>query len=192
MQGVSFGSMYALPIRDPQVMGSKGFRDLMRNGSPLIENDIYNPVNRKRKEYYVHVKEDNNGINDRTFESLARVCGVKVKKVNPTDENFIDTKVASERNVKQTKRFIKEAIKAGAPHKIEQENGIKRITLYNSDKGIFGIYNFDANTGKILEKVDYIDGKFDSLTKYDSKEQIKSIALINPNSGQGARLNYIA
>ena len=160
MNNVSFKGVYAIPLNDEQNPTKTNYAKLME-ATYTMRDKAEKPVySQEKQKYYIYIQDKN----DKNFETLAKLCGIKTKKVDKSQVTNKPLNVAE-----KTAKFVDSAIEAGAKYSVEEKNGIKTVTLYDEDgKTIFGKYRYGKN-GVINRIYSYVDGKISHINVLDRK-----------------------
>lgn len=161
MSNISFKGIYYIPnnnIENPNFENAPDFMNII--------DDIKDPKKSKYDGenglYCIYVR---NG-KDNKFVDLASMSGIIY--YTPASKNLA---------------FLNAAINNGAKYdkKINEKDNSQEITLYNCDsKDIFAVYNILC--GKLVKKIEYLNGKPECVHEFDSKGQYIHSKLIGENN----------
>lgn len=187
MQGVSFRSTYAIPQAKSQNPTLSRYQSFLQESYPLRKKGEAPVYDGTKKEQYITVAEDNNGINDRTFENLAAFYNIRIKKLNPTEAEAVKSSKGRLSEADKTKLFVAEAVAKGAKNTTTSKDGIKTVVLYDEDeKTIFGVYKFDEkNNNRLVKEYSYVNGQPDRISSYNNNGEREKVVIINQDKKLG-------
>ena len=181
MQGVSFRSTYAIPQGRSQKPVLPHYQEFISETYPLRKKGEPSIYDGTKKEQYITIGDDSNKINDMTFEKLAKIYNIRIKKLSPQEVEKIKFSKGGINGAELTKTFISEAIAKGAKNITKSTNGIKTVVLFDEDgKSVFGIYKFDEkNNNKLIQEYAYLNGTLDSIGYYNEQGNKNRITFIH-------------
>ncbi|MBQ7450131.1 hypothetical protein IJS77_01845 [bacterium] len=179
MQNVSFKGAYAIPNNDYQNPGQRNYIKLLTCTAPLKDPYQASRYDKDKDIYYVYVRDEY----DTRFEDYASRYGIIYHKAKLEDLAVAEPISPSNTKAAEAMLFLHGAINMGAKNEIRDKGDTKEVILYNTDKKtIFAKFYIDKNTGKLVKKIEYLDGKTDCVHEYDDNGNYKKSVINGENT----------
>ena len=162
MQNLNFKGYYAIPISKTQGPNTKSFNLMISESAPIVDKSEEQHFSPEKQVYYLPIQDKN----EKLFEQLAKVYYINVKKTEKADIENDTIKFKNEDSPAQKiNDFVMSAIVLGAKHDIKNNDGVKKITLFEDDgKTVYGIFKY--SNGLLKEKQTFLDGKLAHITTF--------------------------
>ena len=162
MKSINFKSVYAIPH---EKLINPANKDFMLQTAVLKDSTKPSSYDDKSDIYYVYIRDEN----DKKFENCALKYGILCSRVNQANSGITPAQKEMD--------FLNTAMLNGLKHIIAQNGDKKEVTLMDISGDKISAKYFIEN-GKLVKKVEYLDGKEDMIYKFDSNGQLDQSELV--------------